>query len=84
VWSRDGRELFYLKGNQMMVVPITPGVQFDFKPAQQLFEYTYPRSSQAPSFDIAADGRFLVIKPSTRATPAITVVSNWVQHLSSR
>jgi Tol biopolymer transport system component len=79
-WSHDGRELFYLQGNQMMSVAINPGNEFDFKPAQRLFEYQYPRASQPPNFAVAADGRFLMIKPTTRTNPAITVVSNWAQN----
>ena len=80
LWSPDGRELFYLQGKQMMGIAIDSGTEFDFKPAQRLFEYPYPRASQAPSFTIVADGRFLVVKPTMRTTPAITVVSNWAQN----
>jgi serine/threonine protein kinase len=49
--------------------------------AQRLFEYRYPRASQPPNFQVAPDGRFLVVKPTTRARPAITVVTNWAQTL---
>jgi hypothetical protein len=84
VWSHDGRELFYLQSNQMMVVPINPGAEFDFKPAQRLFDYRYSRASQPPNFEVAADGRFLMIKPTSRTTPAITIVSSWVQNLAIR
>ena len=84
VWSHDGRELFYLQGNQMMSIAISPGQEFDFKPARRLFEYVYRRASQPPNFLVAPDGRFLIIKPTSRTTPAITVVSNWAQSLAVR
>jgi serine/threonine protein kinase len=84
VWAKNGRELYYLEGGRLMVVAIEPGAEFNFKPATPLFDFRYPRSNQPPSYDVAADGRFLVIKPVTTAPAVITVISNWAQNLSTR
>ena len=77
VWSRDGKQLFYLNGNKMMAVDIKgtgtnpePGVP------QALFEVRLGPTN--PSFDVSKDGRFLIPTPveQTAAAP-ITVVVNW-------
>jgi Tol biopolymer transport system component len=79
VWARDGRELFYLEGNTLMSVAVDAKTDFDFKPPTLLFEYRYRRSSQPPSYDVAADGRFLVIKQASVTQPPIEVITNWAQ-----
>ena len=61
-------------------VAIEPGPDFNFKPPVSLFEFRYPRPSQPPSYDLSADGSFLVIKPGMAAPATITVISNWAQN----
>jgi len=52
---------------------------FSFSAPTLLFETPVARVVQPPSFDVAADGRLLVIKaPPTRQEP-ISVVVNWDQ-----
>jgi Tol biopolymer transport system component len=80
IWSKNSRELYYLEGGRMMAVAVEAGNEFNFKPPTFLFEFRYVRSSQPPSYDVAADGRFLVLKPVVMAPPAITVISNWAQN----
>ena len=64
VWSKDGRELFYVAGRQMMAIRIAPGPTLDFSTAVALFESPYPHHPFVPSvYDVAADGRFLMMKP---------------------
>ena len=63
LWGREGRELYYVEGNQMMAVPVRLGPAFEFGPAEQLFEHRYARVT-IPSYDVGPDGRFLMIKPS--------------------
>ena len=80
IWAKNSRELYYLEGGRMMAVGIEPGTDFNFKPPVAIFEFPYPRSSQPPSYDVAADGRFLVVKSVTTAPATITVISNWAQN----
>ncbi len=52
----------------------------DLKPAL-LFESNYVHGGQPPSYDVAADGRFLMIKSANAQAPAtpITIVLNWAR-----
>jgi hypothetical protein len=81
VWSRDGKELFFLSPNgKMMAVDVKSGAgsKFDNGLAKALFDL--PNS--ASSFDVSKDGRFLIPAPveQTAAAP-ITVVVNWAAGL---
>jgi eukaryotic-like serine/threonine-protein kinase len=80
VWSRDGRELYYLSGRQMMAVRIAPGPALDFATAVATFESPIThRVFLASVYDVAADGRFLMMKPvkTTTAPPGFQVFVNW-------
>jgi Tol biopolymer transport system component len=81
VWSRDGRELYYLEGRTMMSVAVNVGAAFDFKPAVRLFESAFTRSEQPPSYDVGPDGRFVMIAPDTAGKSPITVILNWQERL---
>ncbi len=81
VWSRDGKELFFLGSNgKMMAVDVRSGAgsKFDHGLAKPLFDLP----SGAPSFDVNKDGRFLIPAPveQTEGAP-ITVVVNWTAGL---
>ncbi len=81
IWSRDGKQLFYVNGNKMMAVEIKgaganpePGVP------QPLFDVRFGPSN--PSFDVSKDGRFLIATPVEQAAAVpITVVVNWMAGL---
>jgi len=80
VWARSGRELFYREENKMMMVGIKAGAELTFDPAVQLFEGPY-----GPSYDVAPDGRFVMIplpQPIGPSSPGgIVVVQNWTEEL---
>jgi Tol biopolymer transport system component len=78
MWSKNGRELFYRDGpNKVMSVAVNPGAGFDFKPAEVLFEGSFLQSVQPPSWDLDADGRFLMLRPVDAAPAPVTVILNW-------
>ncbi len=85
VWARSGRELYYLEGTRLMAVAVTAGDRFNFSPATLLFDNDYLLSSLSPSYDVARDGRFLVLKPirSDRAVAPsrVVVIQNWREEL---
>ena len=85
VWARNGRELYYLEGSRLMAVTVVPGERFNFSPAALLFDSTLIPSPQPPSYDVAPDGRFLIIKPvegdSGVVPPQIVVIQNWFEEL---
>jgi serine/threonine-protein kinase len=94
VWSRDGRELFYLDdGGFMTAVGVeTTGTVFKAALPRTLLKTKYyagtsTRGYDLRAFDVARDGRFLMIKEltsETREQASITVVVNWVEELKAR
>jgi Tol biopolymer transport system component len=79
VWSRDGKELFYTSGNRLMAAEVVMSPQFSARPPRQLFESDeYDWSGQAPAYDVAPDGRFVMLHRGPAAAPApVTVILNW-------
>jgi len=82
-WSRDGSELFYRIADRVMAAKIKPGATFDWEPPRLLFSGAY-YSQGGPGvvqYDVAADGRFLMIEEVPLGSPTINVVLGW-QHLT--
>jgi hypothetical protein len=77
VWSRDGNELFYREGNSLMSVAITARQSFAFAPPTQLFEATFAPVTQPPTYDVAPDGRFLIIRAANSAALPTQIILNW-------
>lgn len=87
-WSHDGRELFYLAGTAMMAVPVETEGDFSFGAAVELFDEPYRTfpNPYAHSYDVASDGRFVMINLPQSDDAAVTpssfvVVKNWFQEL---
>jgi serine/threonine protein kinase len=82
VWSRDGKELFFLGANgKMMAVDVRSGAgnKFDNGLPKPLFDLP----NGALSFDVNRDGRFLIAAPVEQTSGApITVVVNWAAGLN--
>jgi len=91
-WSLDGRELFYLQGRAMMAIGVETENEFSFGPPVELFTgpYYLDPASFSASYDIASDGRFLMIQPQPNAgddaanQSSIVVVQNWFEELKRR
>jgi eukaryotic-like serine/threonine-protein kinase len=86
VWSRDGHELFYRRGDTMMAVSVTiAGPTLSMSSPQRLFAGSYlPDTSVAaayPNYDVAPDGRFLMVSPAPATTASVVVVHNWFEEL---
>ena len=88
VWSRNGRELFYRQGDQMMAVTVTAGTnaQFPASHPQRLFEMRFDAGDNGPNYDVSPDGRWFVIPRSNQALVAeeLHVVLNWFNEVSAR
>jgi Tol biopolymer transport system component len=79
VWSRDGRELFYVApGGLLTAVPIRPGPSFDSGTAVPLFKVNALIGGVGGGtfYDVAKDGRFLVNLLVEHRSPPISVVLN--------
>jgi Tol biopolymer transport system component/DNA-binding winged helix-turn-helix (wHTH) protein len=74
-WRNDGRELFYrATEGSVMSVGIAPGPAFHPSIPRKLFDLA------GAHWDASADGkRFLVEVPGDRASPAFTVILNWLE-----
>ena len=86
VWSRDGGEIFYrnFEGNQQMAVSVETENGFRVGTPVLLFEGSYDRRYPGhPGYDVAADGRFLMVRPRKGAEEPneIRVVLNWFAEL---
>ena len=75
VWARDGRTLHYVEGRALMAVTVETSTGFEFGAPVRLFEDDFRQFQQPPSYDVAADGRFVTIR--SEATPPISVLLNW-------
>jgi serine/threonine-protein kinase len=88
VWSRSGRELFYLSSqNEMTSVEVAPGAAFSFSPPRRLFSTApYTPIIPVPSFDVSPDGkRFLLLRETTPTDRnELIVVQNWVEEMKER
>jgi len=88
VWSRDGRELFYLNGDTMMAVAVQGEPELRFGAPDELFNGPYFHSYR-PSYDVAPDGRFIMIQRDTagehsETASSVVVILNWFNELEER
>jgi len=88
VWSRNGRELFYLDDNRFLTsVDVEPGPAFVASQPRQLLKTRYIGTGGARSYDVSPDGqRFLVMKEdgATAESGSIVVAVNWMATLKTR
>jgi hypothetical protein len=95
-WSRDGRELFYITAQsvggqaaltKMMVVPVQSKPAFTAGTPRMLFEGRYGATANVRGYDVAPDGRFLMVqqkdRPAMRVADMI-IVQNWVEELKQK
>jgi hypothetical protein len=81
-WSRNGRELFFVTGSRtLMAAPFdSPSADVPAGPARRLFDVAMHRqfSSNVPyRYDVAPDGRFLIVVRASEDPPPLTLVTNW-------
>ncbi|MCZ6878202.1 MAG: protein kinase, partial [Acidobacteria bacterium] len=81
-WAPSGHELFYLNGDQMMVVPVTIGDSFQAGTPRALFSHVHP-GGPPPAYSVSPDGkRFVMLQPNEQEEAAqINVVLNWFEEL---
>jgi Tol biopolymer transport system component len=83
-WARNGRELFYRSGDKMMAVEIDTRSSFSAGKPKFLFQGLYqPTPILDANYDVAPDGRFLMLKPSgdEQAPTQVNLVLNWFEEL---
>lgn len=81
VWRRDGSELFFRSGNQMLAAQVATRPNLSVKPARMLFEAPFDTGAASrPAYDVSADGaRFLMVTSaeSDRPSHELRVILGW-------
>jgi eukaryotic-like serine/threonine-protein kinase len=83
VWSRDGTELYYRRGNAILAVPITTAPTFTAGRPTELFTGPYDFTQQI-NWDVGPDGRFVMVKADPATTRQFQVVLNWFEEVKAR
>jgi serine/threonine-protein kinase len=86
-WSRDGRELFFVSGGSLYVVPVPPGPTFNPGNPRALFSVAgYRRARNRPQYDVSPDGqRFVMIRDRANAGGrGVVYVENWFTELLAK
>ena len=91
-WSRDGQEIFFRRGGAFYSVRVdVAGMRLKADLPVKLFEGLYIGTDPVRSYDVAPDGRFLLMKPPDEAARTalieeffptrIRLVQNWFEEL---
>jgi hypothetical protein len=76
-WSRDSTEVFFWQRRTMMAARIGPTLRVEIP--RPLFTGDFFGAARNATFDVAADGRFLLVKSDERAQlTQIAVLQNWM------
>jgi len=86
VWSRNGKELFYRSGNQLIAVPIENGKSFTTAAAHALFEAAFITNPDfgMPAYDVSPDAqKFYFVQEDTKSNleTRVNLVLNWPEEL---
>jgi Tol biopolymer transport system component len=82
VWSRDGRELFFVANGRMMAASLERSAALRFSKPTELFDGV-ETGTLYTSYSVAADGRFLMRQSPARSKPTnhVTVATNWLNEV---
>ncbi len=85
-WSADGKELYYRRGADMMRVTVPArGESVSWPPPSVLFSGSYAYDDTGDqSYDVAADGRFLMMRPRENGGVTVHVVLGWIAEVEAR
>lgn len=82
VWAQDGKELFFRSKDKMMSAAVEMEPAFRVIKCEVLFEGTYLSRVNRRDFDVASDGRFLMIREPEESAPlGIHITLNWFEEL---
>src|SRR5262249_53566482 len=75
IWSADGREIFFRDGDQVMSATLARDPSIRVTSRRRLFSGDFERD-----FDVAKDGRFLLIQRDP-VGPSLVIVPDWLTQL---
>ena len=84
IWARDGRSLYY-RGpvGEVIKVAVTTGASFSIGAQSVVLTGDYLTDSSHPNWDVAPDGRLLLLKRAGAEAQTI-VVHNWGRELREK
>jgi Tol biopolymer transport system component len=85
-WGDDGRELFYVRGNSVMAIPVTPGEGFAFGTPRTLFGVIL-KSGIAANLAVTDKGQRILTNELPPADPSMSgarLIQNWSTALAAR
>jgi Tol biopolymer transport system component len=80
-WSRSSREIYYRSGRRVVAVTMDPtGAEPVFGRPTALFadEYDFGRGISIPNYDVAPDGRFIMLRRDANGG-SLRAVVNWTE-----
>ncbi|MCU1292867.1 MAG: protein kinase [Bryobacterales bacterium] len=84
LWSRSGRALYYRgPANEVIEVSVTAGADFSIGARKTVLTGDYLTDTSHPSYDVAPDGRFLMMQRGGAESRTI-VVHNWITELREK
>lgn len=89
MWSGDGTTLFYRSGDRMMAADIMTKPAFRSGPPVEVWNRPYFSLGMfgVHNYDVAGDGRFLMLRVRDDAAPTaarLNIVLNWLEELQAR
>ena len=83
-WSRDSRELYWVSGGRLMAAAVPVGPSFNPGAPRALFPVEgYRRARNHPQYDVAPDGRFVMIREPAAAVGAV-YAEQWLAELLAK
>jgi hypothetical protein len=84
-WSPDGKELYYRCGSDLMVLKVPAAGGSGWPAPDVLFTGTFARDTYGDqSYDVAPDGRFLMMRPAAGGPIHVQVVLDWLAEVRAR
>jgi len=85
-WSADGKDLYYRRGADVMRVAVPAhGETVSWPPPEVLISGNYAYDDAGDqSYDVAPDGRFLMMRPLEGGGVTVHVVLGWIAEVEAR
>ena len=85
-WSPDGKELYFRRGADLLAVKVpVPGTSVGWPAPEVLFTGTFVRDTFGDqSYDVAPDGRFLMMRPAASGAVQVEVALDWLADVRAR
>jgi eukaryotic-like serine/threonine-protein kinase len=77
VWSRDGKELFFITRDKLMSLPVRSSPSFEAGTPVALFDVP----EDIFGFDVSPDGQRFIVTLAVQKTPPLSLVLNWTAAL---